>query len=315
MEKLFTTESLHVRDRFDYWHSVTCKELVEHDGEPACRLSFTAEIYVAALADIGIFRFEHSPIHFSHAHQHIAVAKSDDLFLFRQLQGNLTFEQAEKDLELAPGDMALVDPMLPYRGRFPDNAKMLVLKVPRRELEARLGPLHEVIARLIHPKPGVSGLTSSFVSMLPGQVGGMVLPEEEAIRTQTLDLVALALCDDLELMRPKSSPRSLALARIRSVINSRLTEPTLTAEIVAAAAGVSTRYANLVLAEQGTSLSRMILAARLRRCRKALADPQQAHRTLSEIAYGWGFSDMTHFGRAFKKAFGLLPSKYRFEQF
>ena len=32
---------------------------------------------------------------------------------------------------------------------------------------------------------------------------------------------------------------------------------------------------------------------------------------VSEIAYGWGFSDMTHFGRKFRAAFGLLPSEYR----
>jgi AraC-like DNA-binding protein len=32
---------------------------------------------------------------------------------------------------------------------------------------------------------------------------------------------------------------------------------------------------------------------------------------VSEIAYGWGFSDMTHFGRRFKAAYGLLPSEYR----
>jgi AraC-like DNA-binding protein len=42
--------------------------------------------------------------------------------------------------------------------------------------------------------------------------------------------------------------------------------------------------------------------------RRTLKD---AHRSLSEIAYGWGFSDMTHFGRSFRKAYGMLPSEYR----
>jgi error-prone DNA polymerase len=37
---------------------------------------------------------------------------------------------------------------------------------------------------------------------------------------------------------------------------------------------------------------RLIQARRLARCRYALEDPNQAHRTVSEIAYGWGFSDM-----------------------
>jgi AraC-like DNA-binding protein len=37
----------------------------------------------------------------------------------------------------------------------------------------------------------------------------------------------------------------------------------------------------------------------------------QGHRTISEIAYGWGFSGMTHFGRRFKAAFGSSPRDYR----
>jgi AraC-like DNA-binding protein len=32
---------------------------------------------------------------------------------------------------------------------------------------------------------------------------------------------------------------------------------------------------------------------------------------VSEIAYGWGFSDMIHFGRSFRTAFGSLPGEYR----
>jgi AraC-like DNA-binding protein len=49
----------------------------------------------------------------------------------------------------------------------------------------------------------------------------------------------------------------------------------------------------------------------LARCRRALEDSRQAHRSLSEIAYGWGFSDMTYFGCSFRKAYGMLPSVYR----
>ena len=40
-------------------------------------------------------------------------------------------------------------------------------------------------------------------------------------------------------------------------------------------------------------------------------DPLQAHRTVTEIATGWGFSDMTHFGRRFKAVYGVLPSEFR----
>jgi AraC family transcriptional regulator, positive regulator of tynA and feaB len=66
-----------------------------------------------------------------------------------------------------------------------------------------------------------------------------------------------------------------------------------------------------VLAQEGTSIRRLILERRLARCRTALEDPMQAHRSISEIAYGWGFSDMTHFGRKFRETYGMLPSEYR----
>ncbi len=108
-----------------------------------------------------------------------------------------------------------------------------------------------------------------------------------------------------------SSPRTLVLLNLHAAIEARLHDPALDSRTAAAIAGVSVRYANAVLAELDTSIARLIQTKRLARCRRALEDPAQRHRTLSEIAYGWGFSDMTHFGRAFKKTYGALPSDYR----
>ena len=71
------------------------------------------------------------------------------------------------------------------------------------------------------------------------------------------------------------------------------------------------RYANALLAEEGLSIERLIVQRRLERCRLALSDATQAHRTIGDIAYGWGFSDLSHFTRRFKAAFGSAPSDYR----
>jgi AraC-like DNA-binding protein len=46
----------------------------------------------------------------------------------------------------------------------------------------------------------------------------------------------------------------------------------------------------------------------------ALEDPRQAHRTIGDIAYSWGFSDLSHFSRRFKGAFGCAPGDYRKQQ-
>ncbi|MGL3214156.1 helix-turn-helix domain-containing protein [Bradyrhizobium sp. BR 1433] len=94
-------------------------------------------------------------------------------------------------------------------------------------------------------------------------------------------------------------------------MEARLTDPDLDGQKVADIVGISVRYANALLAEQDSSLHRLILSRRLSRCRFALEDPNQVHRTIAEIAQGWGFSDMTHFGRCFKGAYGVSPREYQ----
>ena len=108
-----------------------------------------------------------------------------------------------------------------------------------------------------------------------------------------------------------SSPRALAYLKLRSALDDRLTDPALSPTALAKAAGLSVRHANFILADHDTSLERFIQRARLERCRRAFSDPSQAHRTITEIALGWGFSDPTLFSRIFKRTYGLTPRDYR----
>ena len=153
---------------------------------------------------------------------------------------------------------------------------------------------------------------SSLCAMLPSLAGKIDSTSEEMVGNHALDLIAVSLAKTMKADRPRvSSAKALVLSNVRSVIEVRLRDPTLDAQAVADAVGVSVRYANAVLADHDTSIMRLIQARRLARCRYALEDPNQAHRTVSEIAYGWGFSDMTHFGRKFRLSYGVLPSDFR----
>ena len=246
------------------------------------------------------------------APSHIAHAASDELFICLQLFGRLALEQNGREVILEGGHITLLDPLLPYVGRFSAGSNLFVLKVPRQALVARLGNLRDMVIRSIKPTSALGSLASSYMAVLPSLSGRSNSPAEEIIKNQVLDLMAISLTEAIGTHRPTvSSKRSLALMNVHTAIETRLCDPKLDADAVAAAARISVRYANKVLAREGTSVARLIQAKRLARCRKALEDPLQADRTLSEIAYAWGFSDMTHFGRRFKAAYGVLPSDYR----
>ena len=312
MKTVFSTNSVHARDRFDFWHGVACKNLVDHNSLPECRLAFDAHIETGYLGKLGLVLFRNSPMEVSHTAHHIGHAKSDHVFACRQVAGVVFLEQDTRQIALEAGDLTLLDPLLPYKGKFSTASKTLVLKIPRRELEARVGKTRDMVARSIKPIRAEDRLMSSLCATLPSLAGKIDSTSEEMIGNHALDLIAVSLAKTMEADRPRvSSARALVLLNIRSVIEARLGNPSLDAQAVADAVGVSVRYANAVLADHDTSIMRLIQARRLARCRYALEDPNQAHRTVSEIAYGWGFSDMTHFGRRFKKAYGILPSEYQ----
>ncbi len=307
MQTLFSTSNIHPRDRFDYWHSIACKMVVDHDSRPECRETFEAELQWGTLGDLGLVLFENSPMDISNPR-----ATASELFICRQMAGQVILEQNSREVILESSDITLLDPLLPYSGRFFSGSKLLVLKIPRRRLEARIGKTRQMIAHRIRPIAAENSLSSAFLAMLPAHAGRLSAAAGEIIADQVLDQIAVSFAKAIEGAVPRvSSARSLALLNLRAAVEARLADPALDAEKVAAAAGVSVRYANALLAQEGSSITRLIQERRLARCQRALDDPLQRHRTISEIAYGWGFSDMTHFGRRFKAAFGLSPRDYR----
>ncbi|MDZ4212618.1 MAG: helix-turn-helix domain-containing protein, partial [Methylotenera sp.] len=48
---------------------------------------------------------------------------------------------------------------------------------------------------------------------------------------------------------------------------------------------------------------------RLEKCRKEILE--YPYEPLSVIAFKWGFNDMSHFSRAFKKRFGMRPTELK----
>jgi AraC family transcriptional regulator, positive regulator of tynA and feaB len=312
MDTIFSTAGVHSRDSFECWHDVACKKIVMHDSEADCRQNFQAELQSGALAKIGLILFENSPMTISHTSRHAARGNDGELFVCRQAAGTSTFGQNGREAVMQPGDIALLDPRQAYAGRFSARSKLLVLKVPRHLLEARVGPTPGLTAYCVKPAEAENRLASDFLAMLPDHVGTLACDVKELVENQVLDLIGVSLAKARNGRQPAlSSSRAYALMRVRAAIEARLTNPALTSAEIAAAAGISVRYANALLAEEDTSIVRLIHSRRLALCRRALADESQRHRLINEIAYSWGFSDMSYFGRKFKAAYGLLPSEYR----
>ena len=140
------------------------------------------------------------------------------------------------------------------------------------------------------------------------------IPSEHAGRLsdQAVDLVAMALAEKLGTHPlPASMHRTALLYRIKAHIRARLSDPDLSLAETAAEFGITPRYITDLLSDEQTSFQRYVLGERLAQCRNDLASSRLAHRTISEIAFGWGFNDVSHFGRVFRERFGQTPRDWR----
>jgi AraC-like DNA-binding protein len=307
---IFSTADVHPRDRFDYWHSTACRAITPHDSVPSERLSFKAKLSEARIGDIGLISFENSPMRVNHTQRHVRNADPDELLLCLHNAESSVIEQDGRAARLMNGDMVLVDPTRPYRADFQSNSKLLVYKVPRFLLGARMMSVAKLTAFPMRPTLGLPGFMCSLLTALPQHVASLDASAHATIQCHILDLVAIALARPSD-HRHVPHARWLGVARIRSETTARLADPTLNPARLAGAANMSIRHANSLLAQEGTSLACLIRDMRLARVKAALSDVSLDGISIKEIASRWGFSDMTHFGRIFKKEFQATPRDYR----
>jgi len=310
MATLFSTSDVHPRDRISYWVEVATKGFVRHEFRSRVGRAFQGSVRVGSLASLGVATFAADAAEVERSQA--APSDSDDLLLCLQLSGRGIFTQDSRQAINDAGNFLLLDTRRPFNIALGACNSTLSLKIPRELLEARLGSVSSLTARSVSSQGPIAALASGFLAMLPAHVDALDGQSAQKIADQALDLVALAYSKEGDRNGAAlSSARATALLRLKAVVEAGLCDPELRPATVAAAAGVSVRYANTLLSQEGTSLERYIQDRRIERCRSALSDPAHAHRTIGEIAYSWGFSDLSHFGRRFKAEYGFSPSEYR----
>jgi AraC family transcriptional regulator, positive regulator of tynA and feaB len=312
MQIVFSTSKVHPRDRLSYWREEASKVYVSHEFSSKAGTSFYGSIRAQSLDVLGLSHFESAACRVERTQRCLRQDSDDDLVVCVQTSGRKTVHQDGRDAVLAVNDMVLVDPRRPFSLGMESGHGALALKVPRRELQARVGDVTGFTARTISCSEPAAAIAAGFLTMLPEHIDGLNAQVAAKIAHQAIDLLALSFAAYAGIGHVAlSSRREVARLRLKATIESALCDHTFRPDDAASGAGISVRYANALLAEEGTSLERFIVLRRLQHCHRALVDPTQAGRKVSDIAYSFGFSDLSHFTRRFKAEFGYLPSECR----
>lgn len=315
MKTIFSTADLRPHERFDAWHEIATRNIVAYEAVPKNRATFEAELQFGQLDFVRILKWKAAPQVVHRNTAHIAKATNDDLMLVRVNRGRMTFEQDEQQIIPAAGDLVLCDSLLPRTMDLDELCAAQIATIPRRALAERIGwngePMPE---RLIAANDHEAGMLSAWLATLPRFVTG-IEPAQAAREAHHLaDMLAASLAPLIIGPLRISSAGRVMLHRMDQFIDERHRDPELTRDDIAVFVGISVRHLNRLLHDADRpNITETLLMRRLVSAQRMLGDPRNfaRRRTVLEIAMLCGFNDPTHFGRAFKNAYGMLPRDFR----
>ena len=311
----FTTDDSPGYRRLALWQDIVCDVFVGLDCRSDLGSLFRGSVTQASLGQAACSEVCSDRQHVLRTPSRIARSDQDFVLVALGNRGNGGVVQDGRETVVHPGEFTLYDTTRPYELRFNDSFTQTIFKVPRAMLQRRLGGTETLTAMSFGTDAPVERLAYDFIFRLCQNADGLAPDTAAALSEQAVDLLAMVLSERLgKTSLPASPHRSALLFRLKAHIRAHLADPDLSLAETAAALGISPRYVNVLFTDENTSFQRHVLAERLARCRRDLASPVLAHRHISEIAFAWGFNDLSHFGRVFRERFGMSPRDFRQSQ-
>ncbi len=306
----FSTQTFLPAERLAYWNTLASETFNNLSVDAAEPDAFQGEMARASLGELSLMSARSAPAQVTRVNDPSRAARGLRQFdLHFQLSGRSVNTQAGREAALETGDFTLCDASQPYSVRFSDANHMLCIKTPAEPLIARLGDVDGLICAPMSGQRGGAAILSAFLRSLWTQMEqGELESRDETVSDVLLDLLALAY-RPARPDRVDSSSREGRRREARRYIAGRLCDPDLDVAEVADALGVSPRYVQILFAEEGATPSGYILARRLELAAQRLRGGME-RGGVTQVALGVGFNDLTHFGRAFRKRFGVTPSDY-----
>jgi AraC family transcriptional activator of tynA and feaB len=284
--------------------SVSCMPIDER--------SFKGRIEYGALGEMFLCKFAATNYQFTRSLTTPAPTMPTPIMLVSVSRGSCKFFQCGHTCILTEGDWTLIDTkqQLGYMITSPE-IEAFVMMLPRPSDAAIAALFERGIARQSNGGWGLSRVLHAMVNESFGEMrrlsplGGRKLGA--AITTMAWD----ALREQIETPPGIGRHDELSM-RVKAYIEANLADPELSVERIAHACSISVRALHRHFAEDPAgSVSRYFWQRRLIRCAEALRDPSQAHRSITDVCFSYGFSSSSHFSRLFKDQFGVSPVDYR----
>jgi AraC-like DNA-binding protein len=313
MQRQLSTVDVAPRQRLAYWTDMVCDTYVQLECEPNAGANvIEGRIVSAEVAALSLSEVTSTAQLVRRTPAKIARASEDYFLVSIQTVGHGVVAQDGREAVLGPGDFALYDSTRPYTLSFDDAFQQYVLMLPGRTLRTALRDTDRLTANLVSGARGAGHLMINMIRTLAADIDTLA-PESAVAVADSVTQILIAGLSALPAARrqPVSQLCSYHRERVMAYVRANLHDPGLTVKAIAAQMRVSPSTLHRIWAGEACSLADWIWAQRLDAARRDLCDPGQAARSVSAIAFSWGFNDAAHFSRAFRARFGCSPRELK----
>jgi AraC-like DNA-binding protein len=257
----------------------------------------------------GPFRFlvlESSTFQASRSRRDLNNTGWDHYAIYLQLKGRTIAVRDEQAVEFDAGDIGFCDGRQPFRGQF--GGRRVVAAVPRAMIERRAPWLRN--RPHLKLAPNARFADNLRLHMMDLTAGDAAFSESETglLADSLCNLVALAAADGIPSGRLQPE---LQMEALLAFCRQNLGDADLSPQQAADHLGISVRTLHSRFHQIGQTFGHWLLDNRLEGCGAALRDLKQRALNISEIAYRWGFNDLSYFNKAFRARYDMTPGEWR----
>ncbi|MDP1659986.1 MAG: helix-turn-helix domain-containing protein [Methylotenera sp.] len=307
----YSTFDVPARDRRDWLQEVIRQEYTKVEVTPPVDGDLFNEMtfYTWEKLRLSVIRSHAITIERLRSEPHFV--SQDNYLAVVLLSGSYLLEQNGRETFLQPGDMAIYDATRPHRIQCSRNFSKLIVSIPRAIMRDRIAGAEYCTALRIPGSEGIGFVATNFIRSVTRQAETMNKDAFSALSDHYLDLLTLSLAS----VRPQdfslSRSRSISLNQVKDFVERYLSNSAMDTTMIATGVRLSPRYINDLFSDEGTSLMRYVWKQRLENCRKDMLNPAHIGYRISDIAFRWGFNDLSHFSRAFKQQFEVSPREVK----